>query len=47
MTINELFDLLDDWRNLPSYQLERRADIFFAIHLEKWKTYTNKIQNEF
>lgn len=34
MTINELFDLLDDWRHLPAYQLERRADIFFAIHLE-------------
>lgn len=35
MLLNKLFDLLDDWRNLPSYQLERRADIFFAIHLEK------------
>ncbi len=35
MTINRLFDLLDDWRNLPAYQLERRADIFFAIHLDK------------
>ena len=35
MTINKLFDLLDDWRNLPAYQLERRADIFFAIHLDK------------
>ena len=34
MTINKLFDLLDEWRNLPAYQLERRADIFFAIHLE-------------
>ena len=34
MTIEKLFDLLDDWRNLPSYQLERRADIFFALHLE-------------
>jgi hypothetical protein len=33
-TINNLFDILDDWRNLPAYQLERRADIFFAIHLE-------------
>lgn len=35
MTINKLFDLLDDWRNLPAYQLERRADIFFAIHLDQ------------
>ncbi|MDZ4204876.1 MAG: hypothetical protein U1C46_08675 [Bacteroidales bacterium] len=34
MTIDKLFDLLDDWRNLPAYQLERRADIFFALHLE-------------
>jgi hypothetical protein len=34
MTINKLFDLLDDWRHLPNYQLERRADIFFAVHLE-------------
>ena len=35
MIINKLFDLLDDWRNIPAYQLERRADIFFAIHLDK------------
>lgn len=35
MTINKLFDLLDEWRHLPAYQLERRADIFFAIHLEE------------
>jgi hypothetical protein len=34
LTIKKLFDLLDDWRNLPSYQLERRADIFFALYLE-------------
>lgn len=33
MTINHVFDLLDRWRHLPSYQLERRADIFFAIYL--------------
>ncbi|MEX0981048.1 MAG: hypothetical protein WD577_09465 [Bacteroidales bacterium] len=33
MTINKLFDLLDDWRGLPAYQLERRADIFFALYL--------------
>ena len=31
--INSLFDSLDDWRNLPSYQLERRADIFFSLYL--------------
>ena len=34
MNIENLFDLLDDWRCLPSYQLERRADIFFALHLD-------------
>ena len=33
--IDRLFTLLDDWRNLPAYQLERRADIFFAIYLDK------------
>lgn len=33
--INKLFDTLDDWRTLPAYQLERRADIFVAINLEK------------
>ena len=33
IAINKLFDLLDDWRNLPAYQLERRADIFFAVYI--------------
>jgi hypothetical protein len=33
--ISKLFHLLDNWRNLPSYQLERRADIFFALYLDK------------
>ncbi len=32
--IDELFGLLDDWRNLPAYQLERRADIFFGLYLK-------------
>jgi hypothetical protein len=32
-TIHNLFDNLDRWRNLPAYQLERRADIFFSIYL--------------
>jgi len=31
--IEKLFSLLDDWRKLPAYQLERRADIFFALYL--------------
>ena len=52
MTLNKLFDLLDDWRKLPAYQLERRADIFFAIHLEtiiekKLKTKIDLIIPEF
>jgi len=35
MNINTLFNLLDDWGCLPAYQLERRADIFFALHLKE------------
>ena len=31
--INAIFDNMDVWRNLPAYQLERRADIFFSIYL--------------
>lgn len=31
--INELFDRMDTWRHFPNYQLERRADIFFALYL--------------
>ena len=31
--IAEFFGLLDQWRHLPAYQLERRADIFFALYL--------------
>lgn len=33
--INDLFNLLDQWREYPNYQLERRADIFFAVHLKE------------
>jgi len=29
----QVFDLLDTWRHLPNYQLERRADIYFALYL--------------
>lgn len=32
---NRVFDVLDDWRNLPHYQLERRADIFFGVFLKQ------------
>lgn len=28
-----IFELLSEWRHLPAYQLERRADIFFALYL--------------
>jgi hypothetical protein len=29
----EVFDRMDEWRHLPSYQLERRADLFFSLYL--------------
>ncbi len=32
-TASVVLDLLDNWRHLPDYQLERRADILFAIYL--------------
>ncbi len=35
---SKIFDLLDDWRHLPDYQLERRADIFFAAYLPGFLT---------
>ena len=28
-----VFDLLDRWRHLPAYQLERRADVIFGLFL--------------
>ncbi len=31
--IDDLFDRMDAWRCLPSYQLERRADLFFSLYL--------------
>jgi len=31
--IDGIFKLLEDWRKLPAYQLERRADIYFAYFL--------------
>lgn len=31
--IDTLFSLLDEWRHLPAYELERRVDIFFALFL--------------
>ncbi len=31
--VASMFGLLDKWRHLPAYQLERRADIFFALFL--------------
>jgi hypothetical protein len=33
--INKIFDTLDDWRQLPAYQLERRADIFFGVYMKE------------
>ena len=31
--MTELFDRMDAWRHFPNYQLERRADLFFALYL--------------
>ena len=31
--VASIFGLLDKWRNLPPYRIERRADIFFALLL--------------
>jgi hypothetical protein len=31
--IDTLFGLLDAWRHFPSYPLERRADLYFALYL--------------
>ena len=33
ITVERVFELMDGWRHLPAYQLERRADIFFAMFL--------------
>ncbi|MGA7845141.1 MAG: hypothetical protein WCB17_11375, partial [Dehalococcoidales bacterium] len=33
--INDIFDKMENWRNLPKYQLERRSDLFFAIYLKE------------
>ena len=32
-TIEDVFSRLDEWRGFPAYQLERRADIYFALFL--------------
>jgi|GEM_PF-3973546 len=31
--MQELFSLMSKWKGLPKYQMERRADIFFALYL--------------
>jgi hypothetical protein len=33
---SRVLDLLDGWRDLPAYQLERRADVFFAAFLPRF-----------
>jgi len=32
-TIEDIFDRMDHWRHFPSYQLERRADLYFSLYL--------------
>ena len=45
-TIERVFELLDRWRHLPNYQLERRADIFFALFLpEVLEAHLSKQEN--
>ena len=34
-TLKDIFDQLVEWKELPSYQAERRLDIFFGYFLEK------------
>lgn len=31
--IETIFQRMDDWRHLPDYRLERRADLFFSLYL--------------
>jgi hypothetical protein len=33
--VHQIFSNLDEYRQLPNYQLERRADIFFSIYLKE------------
>lgn len=33
--VEKIFQNLTQWRNLPKYQLERRADIFFSLYLKE------------
>jgi len=36
---SRILDLLDGWRDLPAYQLERRADVFFAAFLPQFLSF--------
>ena len=46
--VNDIFDKMDHWRNLPNYQLERRSDIFFAVYLKPAleRKYNVKLKDE-
>jgi len=35
MEINDIFNRMDEWRHLPDWQLERRADLFFSLYLKE------------
>lgn len=41
-----IFDLLDHWKKFPNYQLERRADIFFAAHLPQILRKLRQVETE-
>lgn len=49
VAVEKIFQNLTLWRNLPKYQLERRADIFFSLYLKeimdaKLSTHHNRVQ---
>jgi hypothetical protein len=35
MEIIDIFTRMDEWRHLPDWQLERRADLFFSFYLKE------------
>lgn len=41
-SFHDVFSQLDRWRHLPNYQLERRADIFFALFIDSFVARTEQ-----
>ncbi len=42
--IDQFFDRMDDWRHLPNYQLERRADLIFSLYLGQVLHFKTKVE---